>query len=116
MSSPQDESGVRYYGSHREEKRPVVVRVDKFTGQGTHIHVTMKEADNPVWDAGEGEWILPLGAEDPGKGRQRVMKFNRPRAARRWIEATFASEFDPETHALEVEAGESYRWFYGEGD
>jgi hypothetical protein len=36
--------------------------------------------------------------------------------ARRWIESTFAQEFDPETHELRVEEGESYRWFYGEGD
>lgn len=83
---------------HSGQKRSVRVRVDKFTGYGRHIHVTMKEAD------------------DSEVGAERVMKFNRPEIARRWIEHTFGAEFSPETHELIIEDEESYRWFYGEGD
>lgn len=94
----ESEEKSRYYAAHPDRKRPVYVRVDKFTGYGRHVHVTMREAD------------------DPGKGKVRVMKFTRPEIARRWIETTFDDEFDEETHELVVEKGESYNWFYGEGD
>jgi hypothetical protein len=107
---------VRYYETHPEELRPVRVRVDKFTGYGKHIHVTMKEADDPIWDDQAGEWVIPTDPEDPGHGVERVMKFNRRAAARKWIETTFEQEFDTETHELQVEEGESYQWFYGEGE
>lgn len=106
----------RYYAEHHDLKRPVTVRVDKFTGYGKHVHVTMKEADDPYWDPEEERWVAPSEPEDPGRGRERVMKFSGSKMARRWIESTFAQEFDPETHELRVEEGESYRWFYGEGD
>lgn len=115
MSDPP-QGGDRYYGSNPTLKRPVTVRVDKFTGYGKHVHVTMKEADDPSWDSVRGEWASPSEPEDPGHGKERVMKFNGSKVARKWIERTFADEFDPETHELRVEEGESYRWFYGEGD
>ncbi len=110
------DSGTRFYGSNPDRKRPVTVRVDKFTGYGKHVHVTMKEADDPIWDDRTEEWVTPQDPEDSGHGVERIMKFNRPETARLWIERTFAQEFDPKTHELQVEEGESYRWFYGEGD
>ena len=110
------EAGERYYATNPSLKRPVIVRVDKFTGYGRHVHVTMKEADDPSWNPEEGRWVPPSDPEDPGQGRERVMKFNGSEVARKWIERTFRDEFDPGTHELRVEEGESYRWFYGEGD
>jgi len=76
----------------------------------------MREADDPHWSGEAKEWVQPTEGDDPGKGPVRVMKFNRPEIARRWIETTFADEFDEETHELVVEKGESYNWFYREGD
>ena len=114
--SGQPPRGVHYYDYYGNMKRPVHVRVDKFTGYGKHVHVTMKEADDPWWDAERRRWVLPSQPEDPGQGLQRVMKFHGSKRARRWIETTFVEEFDPETHELKVEEGESYDWFYGEGD
>lgn len=107
---------LRYYGGHRQVRRPVHVRVDKFTGYGRHIHVTMKEADNPLWEPAANRWVTPVDPEDPGHGIERVMKFNRPETARRWIESTFGAEFSQGTHELLIQDSESYRWFYGEGD
>lgn len=110
------DSRRRYYADNPDLKRPVTVRVDKFTGYGKHVHVTMKEADDPYWDHEQERWVKPSEPEDPGHGTERVMKFNGAKMARKWIEKTFQEEFDSETHELEVEEGESYRWFYGEGE
>ena len=106
----------RYYEGNDNRLRPVTVRVDEFTGYGRHIHVTIKEADDPYWDPEKEAWVLPEDPEDEGHGRERVMKFNSRETARRWIDRVFSEEFSAETHALEVEEGASREWFYGDGD
>ncbi|TVR33017.1 MAG: hypothetical protein EA404_05990 [Spirochaetaceae bacterium] len=78
-----------------DQRRKVVVHVGKFSGHGTHFHVTMRE--------------------EADSGRERMMKFRSREKAMRWIEYTFRREFNPATHEL-VFAEDRPRWFYPEGE
>jgi hypothetical protein len=74
----------------------VYVKVDKFTGYGTHVHVTVR-AETPV----------PF---------ERVMKFRKRETAMRWVKNLLETEFDPAHDRIVWDDTPTQKWFYGEGD
>ncbi len=77
----------------------VRVRIDKFTGYGTHVHVTVR-TDR---------------ADQPEKA-ERVMKFRSRETALRWVHHLLETEFDPDRDEIVWEDTPTQKWFYGEGD
>jgi hypothetical protein len=75
------------------------VRIQRFSGMGTHFHVTLK-ADPVVGDV-SGE---------------RVMKFRKRDTAVRWVNDVFEREYAAEHYELVWDDPEQHPWFYGEGD
>ena len=105
----------RYFQEYPDKKRTVVATIGRFTGYGMHFHVILREEDEPVFAADTGRWEVP--SRDPaGEGKERMMKFRTRKAAERWIEAAFAEEFSPETHALLVREDSPCERSYVEGD
>jgi hypothetical protein len=86
-----------------------------FHGTGSHFNAEMVEEHDRVFDSRTGEWVRPYD-DQAGSGRSRFMKFRTEAAARRWIEATFEEEFDPDSHELVFSGDVNNEWFYGEGD
>lgn len=74
----------------------ITVRVDKFIGYGSHVHVTMRT--------------------DGDTATERVMKFRRREAALRWVDHVYRTEFDPDRDQIVWSDTPTHRWFYGEGD
>ncbi len=89
--------------------------IGTFVGHGTHVHVIVKEEDEPVFDAATGEWVIPA-QDSAGEGRERMMKFHDRRRAKQWVAATFAAEFSPATHELVWADKPKEKWFYREGE
>ncbi len=79
------------------------VKVDKFTGYGTHVHVTVKVQGDS-------------SAADADAATERVMKFRRRETALRWVHHLVETEFDPEEDTIIWDDEPTQKWFYGEGD
>ncbi|MFP4549948.1 MAG: hypothetical protein ACLFNT_04015 [Spirochaetales bacterium] len=105
----------RWFDEHPGEKRRVFVSIGTFVGHGTHVHVTLKEEDEPVFEADAGEWVIPDN-DERGAGKERMMKFHDRRRAEQWVEAAFAHEFSPDTHVLVWKDAPAQKWFYRQGD
>ncbi len=74
----------------------VRVKIDKFTGYGTHVHVTVRA--------------------DDAEQSERVMKFRSRETAVRWVHHVLETEFDPDRDEIVWEDTQTQKWFYGEGD
>ncbi|MDA3949668.1 MAG: hypothetical protein PF508_10605 [Spirochaeta sp.] len=71
----------------------VHVKVDKFTGYGTHVHVTVTVEHS-----------------------ERVMKFRKRETAVRWVRHVLETEFDSDHDEIVWDDTPTQKWFYGEGD
>ncbi len=91
------------------------VSIGTFVGHGTHVHVILKEEDEPVFDAESSEWVIPEN-DELGTGVERMMKFHDRRRAEQWVEATFLQELSPDTHVLVWNDAPAAKWFYRQGD
>jgi hypothetical protein len=114
-SISQVHGAKRFFSLHPDEPRRVFVTIGTFVGHGTHVHVVIREENEPIWDAEESRWIIP--AHDPaGEGTERMMKFHDRKRAIQWVKATFETEFSKGTHVLIWKQNPSQKWFYKEGD
>lgn len=75
------------------------VRIRRFTGMGTHFHVSLKPE--------------PKTTDVPA---ERTMKFRRRDTAVRWVTDAFERDYAAVGYELVWDDEESQSWFYGEGD
>ncbi len=75
------------------------VRIRRFTGMGSHFHVSLKPK--------------PQAAVVPA---ERTMKFRRRDTAVRWVTDAFERDYASAGYELVWDDEESQSWFYGEGD
>jgi len=105
----------RFYDDRRR-KRSVEVSVSRFWGQGDHYYVTLRQDDNPIWDATDDFWILAWDDHDKGEGLRLSRKFANRVFAQEWIDEQMAKYF-PGHKLLWLEENVSAKWFYKtEGD
>lgn len=79
--------------------RTLHVLVQRFSGMGTHFHVTLKP-DTVVGTVSS----------------ERTMKFRKRDTAVRWVTDVFEREYAPEHYHLVWDEPEGQQWFYNEGD
>ncbi|MFW6253110.1 MAG: hypothetical protein ACOC4F_04185 [bacterium] len=82
-----------------EAPKALRVLIQRFSGMGTHFHVSLKP--DPV---------------APGVPAERTMKFRKRETAVRWITDAFERDYAPAGYELVWDEGEQQQWFYGEGD
>lgn len=90
---------VRYYSlvNPHKPKRGVKISVMKYYGAGTHYYVSIKEDDNPIWNAKEHCWHYP--ADDvKGRGRDFEQKFNTLLEAKLFVRDKLKKHFPLSTH------------------
>jgi hypothetical protein len=99
-----------------DKKRKVLVDVMKFWGMGNHFWVKIQEDDNLIWLASKKAWVS-YPDDSLGKGKLFEKKFNTKEEAQIFIDTIIRENFPDATHMVQHnEGGESYNWYYGEGD
>ncbi|TVQ26774.1 MAG: hypothetical protein EA383_04465 [Spirochaetaceae bacterium] len=82
-----------------DHTRSLRVRIQRFSGMGTHFHVSLKP--DPVV---------------PDVPAERTMKFRKRETAVRWVNDAFERDYARAGYELVWDEGEQQQWFYGEGD
>lgn len=80
-------------------KREVSISARSYYGIGVHYWVTMKEEDNPVWDAKEKSW-RHCWDDIEARGHIESESFLSMVSAQQWIAKMQKKYFPPKTHTL----------------
>ena len=114
----------RRFGPHRKEKRPVKVSVHRYYGIGQHYWVTLREEENPIWDAEIGGW-RQCWDDDKSKGRIESEQFLSLTSATLWVRKMQKKDYPPSRYKLSTNVSctnlvedEEKVWFghFKEGD
>lgn len=111
------------------EKRPVVVSIMKFYGIGQHLHVSIREDDNPIWNVDPNHWAQRLEKgglwheawdDEMLRGLAFDESFVKRRDALAWVKSIAKKHFSTKTHRLVWNPHRSTvrrpQWIYREGD
>lgn len=79
---------------HPDKKRKVRLTIGQYM---THLHLTVKEYANPVWDDNEERWV-DSSQDDEGDGIQFYTKFDDMEELKVWVGKIFPKWFSLDTH------------------